>query len=247
MGIIPARLSSTRLPEKLLQDLGGAPLVVRVLERARRAGGLREVLVATDSDRIAEVVRAAGGRAVETRGDHETGLDRVAEAARVLVESGGLTPREVVVDIQGDEPFVSPEGIGAMVALFADPDVRMATTAAPFPEGEDPDDPNRVKVVVGRSGRALYFSRAAIPHGAAADDPPLLHAGLYAFRYDTLVTLAGLPPCALERAERLEQLRALWHGIPIHVAVGDYHSQGIDTEEDLDRARRIWAERRDAG
>lgn len=263
VGIIPARLSSTRLPEKALQDLGGAPLVVRVLERARGAASLREVCVATDSERIAAAVRAAGSRAILTRADHETGLDRVAEAARALHEEGVLSPRDVVADIQGDEPFVSLEGIGAMAALFSDPGVRMATVAAPFPQGEDPADPNRVKVVTDRAGRALYFSRAPIPHGAAAGvargpgdagrpgegtggAPPLLHIGLYAFRYETLLELAGLPPCALERSERLEQLRALWHGIPVHVAVGDYHSSGIDTREDLERARRIWGERRDS-
>jgi 3-deoxy-manno-octulosonate cytidylyltransferase (CMP-KDO synthetase) len=263
VGIIPARLASTRLPEKALQDLGGAPLVVRVLERARGAAALREVLVATDSDRIAAAVRAAGGRAILTRADHETGLDRVAEAARSLEAAGELSPRDVVVDIQGDEPFVSREGIGAMVALFSDPEVRVATLAAPFPPGEDPADPSRVKVVTDRLGRALYFSRAGIPHGARAGAggagaavgraesaergmPPLLHIGLYAFRYDALLTLAGLAPCALERAERLEQLRALWHGISIHVAVGDYHSHGIDTLEDLERARRIWGERRNS-
>jgi len=247
VGIIPARLSSTRLPEKALQDLGGAPLVVRVLERVRGAAGLREVLVATDSDRIAAAVRGAGCRAILTRADHETGLDRVAEAARALQAEGALSARDVVLDIQGDEPFVSVPGIGATVGLFADPEVRMATVAAPFPKGEDPADPNRVKVVVDRAGRALYFSRSLIPHGEAAGAEPLLHVGLYAFRYDTLIELAGLPPCALERSERLEQLRALWHGIPIHVAVGDYHSSGIDTREDLERARRIWGERRNSG
>jgi 3-deoxy-manno-octulosonate cytidylyltransferase (CMP-KDO synthetase) len=253
VGIVPARLSSTRLPEKALADLGGAPLVVRVLERARGAAVLREVLVATDSGRVAEAVRAAGARAILTRGDHETGLDRVAEAARTLEEAGEVTSRDVIVDIQGDEPFASLEGIGAMVALFGDPEVRMVTLAAPFPPGEDPRDPNRVKVVIDRAGRALYFSRAPIPHGATAGAPssaagrPLLHIGLYAFRHETLQALAGLPACPLEQAERLEQLRALWHGLPIHVAVGDYHSYGIDTRDDLERARRIWGERRSSG
>ena len=266
VGIIPARLSSTRLPEKALQDLGGAPLVVRVLERAREAKALRDVVVATDSGRIAEAVAAAGGRAVMTRADHVTGLDRVAEAAQALRQGGDLDGGDVVVDIQGDEPFLSVGGVDAMVRLFADPEVRMTTLAAPFPPGESAGDPNRVKVVTDRAGRALYFSRAPIPHGAgtpgapragAAGAPgtgcgagmpaPLLHIGLYAFRYDTLLELAGLPPCDLERAERLEQLRALWHGIPIHVAVGDYHSYGIDTPEGLARARRIWEERRSTG
>jgi 3-deoxy-manno-octulosonate cytidylyltransferase (CMP-KDO synthetase) len=249
VGIIPARLSSTRLPEKALQDLCGAPLVVRVLERARASAVFRDVIVATDSDRIAEAIRSAGGRPLRTRSDHETGLDRVAEAARALEASGELGPRDVVVDLQGDEPFASLEGIEAMTALFRDPGVRMTTLAVPFPPDGDPADPNRVKAVVDRSGRALYFSRAPVPHGApkAGGGAPLLHIGLYAFRPETLQSLAGLEPCALERAERLEQLRALWYGIQIHVAVGDYHSHGIDTQEDLEQARRIWRERRDAG
>lgn len=248
VGIVPARLGSTRLPEKALQDLGGAPLVVRVLERARQSHALREVVVATDSERIAGAVAAAGGRAVLTHPHHATGLDRVAEAVLALRRSGDLAAEDIVVDVQGDEPFLSVEGLDAMVLLFANPAVRMATMAAPFPEGEDADNPNRVKVVTDRAGRALYFSRSPIPHGADPEGPPpLLHVGLYAFRQDALLELAGLPPCDLERAERLEQLRALWHGIPIHVAVGDYHSQGIDTQEDLERARRIWAERRRAG
>lgn len=221
--------------------------MVRVLERARGAPVLREVAVATDSARIAAAVRAAGARAVLTDAGHETGLDRVAEAARTLLAEGVLSPRDIVVDIQGDEPFVSLPGIGALVALFSDPGVRVATAAAPFPPGEDPVDPNRVKVVTDRAGRALYFSRSLIPHGAAKDQRPLLHIGLYAFRYDALLELAQLPRCALERSERLEQLRALWHGVPIHVAVGDYHSSGIDTREDLERARRIWGERRNSG
>lgn len=253
VGIIPARLSSTRLPEKALQDLGGAPLVVRVLERARRASLLRDVLVATDSERIAAAVRAAGARAIPTRQDHETGLDRVAEAARALRDAGEISSGDVIVDIQGDEPFVSLDGIGAMVALLADRDVRIATLAAPFPPGDDPADPDRVKVVTDGQGRALYFSRARIPYGrtggsaAAVGPAPLLHVGLYALRFDALQELAALPPCELERTERLEQLRALWHGIPIHVAFGDYHSYGVDTAADLERARRTWGERRGSG
>lgn len=229
MGIIPARLQSTRLPEKPLQDLDGSPLIVRVLERVREATAFRAILVATDSPRIADAVRAAGGEAVLTGAGLSSGLDRVAEAARDLED-------EIVVNIQGDEPFVSPAGLDRLVALFRNPHVRMGTLAAPFPADEDPGDPNRVKVVLDHEGRALYFSRSPIPHGAHAS--PLLHVGVYAYRRDTLLELTRLGPCPLERAERLEQLRALWHGIPIHVAVGEYGSLGIDTLEDLERARR---------
>jgi 3-deoxy-manno-octulosonate cytidylyltransferase (CMP-KDO synthetase) len=239
VAVIPARLQSTRLPEKALQDLGGAPLVVRVLERARLATSLREIWVATDSERVAAAVRAAGGKAVMTRADHAAGLDRVAEA---VVLAGPGTADDVIVNIQGDEPFLSPEGLDAMIALFERSEVRMTTLAAPFPDPAEASDPSRVKVVLDRVSRALYFSRAPIPWGG--DVKPLLHVGLYAYRRATLEALAALPPSPLERAERLEQLRALWNGIPIDVAVGDYHSLGIDTPEDLARARDRWRERR---
>ena len=269
VAIIPARLQSTRLPEKALQDLGGAPLVVRVLERARQAASLEAVWVATDSERIADAVRAAGGEAILTRSDHPSGLDRVAEATARLkdltrrasqadgVRDPDLAADPIVLNVQGDEPFLNPAGLDHLVRLFERPEVRMATLAAPFAPTDDPSDPNRVKVVLDRKGKALYFSRALIPHGARPDhdkggsdtkgDPgaegdyrPLLHVGIYAYRLATLRELAALEPAPLERTERLEQLRALYNGIDIHVAVGDYHSIGIDTPEDLAKARTRW-------
>lgn len=264
VAIIPARLQSTRLPEKPLQDLGGKPLVVRVLERARRATSLESVWVATDSERIVKVVGDAGGETILTRADHPSGLDRVAEAAIALCEmtrrgsqadgvrDPDLAADPVILNVQGDEPFLNPAGLDHLVSLFDRPEVRMATLAAPFAPDDDPNDPNRVKVVLDRMGRALYFSRSLIPHaaggpstGAAHAAPaaaPLLHVGIYAYRLATLRELAALPPAPLETGERLEQLRALWNGIPIHVAVGDYHSIGIDTPEDLARARTRWSE-----
>lgn len=261
VGIIPARLDSTRLPEKALLDLGGAPLIVRVLERVRRSTSFRAVVVATDSVKIADVVRAAGGRAVITSLEHPSGLDRVAEAAGELED-------DVFVNVQGDEPFVSPAGLDHLVSLFRNPDVVLGTLATPFPEYEDLRDPNRVKVVMDRMGRALYFSRSPIPRGsevagaigtapggtpgagrvpqALPTTAAFLHVGVYAYRRETLFELARLGPCPLERTEKLEQLRALWNGIPIHVAVGDYGSLGIDTPEDLERARRMYREGRES-
>ena len=235
VGIIPARLQSTRLPEKPLQDLCGAPLIARVLERVRRSASFRAVIVATDSSRIVDVVRAAGGQAVLTPAELPSGLDRVAEAAQSVED-------EVIVNIQGDEPFVSPAGLDHLVSLFRNQDVVMGTLAAPFPAGEDVDDPNRVKVVIDRRGRALYFSRSPVPHGG---DGALLHVGVYAYRRGTLLELSRQGPCPLERAERLEQLRALWNGIPIHVEVGEYGSLGIDTPGDLERARQLFGEERE--
>lgn len=242
MGIIPARLHSTRLPEKPLQDLGGKPLVVRVMERARLAESLSDVWVATDSDLVAGAVRAEGGEAILTDPNLPSGLDRVAAAAERL-EGGAADPDAVIVNLQGDEPFLEPAAVDALVRLFEKPEVRMATLAAPLETGEAAN-PNRVKVVLDRDGRALYFSRAPIPYGAGGpgEPPALLHLGIYAYRRETLLALARLPQPPLERAERLEQLRALWHGIPIHVAVGDWHAAGVDTPEDLARARSRYRE-----
>jgi len=244
VAVIPARLQSTRIHEKALQDLGGAPLVVRVWERVRECEALREAWVATDSPRIADAVIEAGGEALLTSADHPSGLDRVAEAARILADPGARDSDPVIINVQGDEPFVSLGGLETLLRLFEHPEVRMATLAAPFRDPEEAENPNRVKVVLDRDGRALYFSRAPIPHGYGPLATPILHVGTYAYRRRTLLELAGMPRAPLEEAERLEQLRALWNGIPIHVAVGDYHSIGIDTPEDLSRARARWAEGR---
>ena len=244
VGIIPARLQSTRLPNKPLQDLGGAPLIVRVLERVRTATAFRDVWVATDSDEVVQVVAQAGGQALLTSADHRSGLDRVAEAARILSEESDPGPDAVFVNIQGDEPFVSPEGLDHLVRLMERPDVAMASLAAPFLDRDEVEDPNRVKVVIDRESRALYFSRAPIPSGYGPAAIPLLHIGVYAYKLRTLYELAALPPAPPETAERLEQLRALWNGIQIHIAVGEYQSTGIDTPEDLARARDQWSKRR---
>ena len=243
VAVIPARLQSTRLPEKPLQDLGGVPLIVRVLERVRKATSFHAILVATDDERIAKAAKDAGVQAVMTSPDLPSGLDRVAAVTRDLTD-------DLIVNIQGDEPFVNPDGLDHLVSLLRNPSVVMGTLAAPFPVDEDVNDPNRVKLVMDRFGRALYFSRTPIPYqtGAGSDlaggwATSALHVGVYAYRRETLLELARLGPCPLERAERLEQLRALWNGIPIHVAVGEYGSLGIDTPEDLERARRLFGGR----
>jgi len=219
-------------------------LIVRVLERARASTALKNIWVATDSEKVVRAVTEAGGQALLTKADHPSGLDRVAEAARILTDTPDPDPDAVFVNIQGDEPFVSPEGLDHLVRLMGRPDVAMASLAAPFLDRDEVEDPNRVKVVIDREGRALYFSRSPIPSGYGPAAIPLLHIGVYAYRLRTLFELAALPPSPLETAERLEQLRALWNGIQIHIAVGDYQSTGIDTPEDLARARDQWAKRR---
>ncbi|MDP2304568.1 MAG: 3-deoxy-manno-octulosonate cytidylyltransferase [Pseudomonadota bacterium] len=222
LAVIPARYASARLPGKALADLGGTPMVVRVWNRVRRAEGIDRVLVATDDARIAEIVRAHGGEAVMT-GPCVSGTDRVAEAAR----NRGA---RVVVNVQGDEPFVDPTDITRVGAAVSD-GTPIATAAAPLTEGVE--DPARVKVVCDEAGRALYFSRHPIPHGG----PWRLHVGIYAFTAAALEAVAGLPPSPLERAERLEQLRWLEAGYRIRVVPVPEGPLSVDTPEDLIRAR----------
>jgi 3-deoxy-manno-octulosonate cytidylyltransferase (CMP-KDO synthetase) len=229
VGVIPARLASSRFPEKVLAAETGKALVVHVLEQARRATQLDEVIVAADHQRIVDVVEAAGGRAILTRTDHPNGTSRLAEVAQSV-------HAEVFVNIQGDEPEIEPETIDATVRLLhASPWADVATVATPFAADESVDNPNLVKVVLGLGGRALYFSRAPIPfHRDAAEGgrpraTPLRHVGLYAYRCDFLQTFLGWPPSALEETESLEQLRVLEHGHGIAVAVRVVTSQGIDT------------------
>lgn len=241
--IIPARLASTRLPGKPLADIGGKPMVVRVAERAALSGAER-VLVATDHPDILAACITHGIDARLTRADHPSGTDRIAEVAAAL----GLPDDAVVVNVQGDEPMIDPNLIAATAALVA-PDVPMATAAHPIRDAAEVFDPNVVKVVLNRAGRALYFSRAAIPwHRDAfaqardalpADYVPLRHIGLYAFSQAFLQAYPTLAASPLERIEALEQLRVLWHGYPIAVHRTEHAPwAGVDTPEDLERVRR---------
>lgn len=236
VGLIPARYASKRFPGKVLADLGGKPILQHVVERAAQARTLSEVMVATDDARIADLVRGFGGKVQMTAATHPSGTDRIAEVARHL----GC---DLVVNIQGDEPLIVPGEIDAAVApLLADPTIPMGTLACPLPVPQAAD-PNAVKVVVGSDGFALYFSRAPIPYlrdgHAGGASPYLLHIGLYVYRRDVLLRLASLPPTPLEERERLEQLRALEHGIRIRVVTTDHPSIGVDTPEDLERVRRM--------
>jgi 3-deoxy-manno-octulosonate cytidylyltransferase (CMP-KDO synthetase) len=236
--LIPARMAASRLPGKPLADIRGEPMIVHVWRRAVEAG-IGRVAVATDSDEIANAVRAAGGEAVMTAGTHDNGTSRIDEAAR------RLDPRETfdaIVNIQGDLPTVAPEAIRAALGPLADPAVDIATIAAVITREEERTDPNVVKVVGSEVApkrlRALYFTRATAPYG---DGPLYHHIGLYAWRRAALGRYVSLPPSPLEQRERLEQLRALEAGMRIDVAIVDAVPLGVDTPADLARAREMLA------
>jgi 3-deoxy-manno-octulosonate cytidylyltransferase (CMP-KDO synthetase) len=234
--IIPARYGASRFPGKPLADLAGSPVVAHVVERARRARGVDVVAVATDDPRIAAAAERAGATAIMT-GPAATGTDRVAEAARKL-----LPVPEIVVNLQGDEPLIEPEAIETLLAAMSAPGAEMATLARPLEAGEG-ERTQVVKVVTDLTGHALYFSRALIPHRRAGGVSPLCraHVGIYAFTAASLERFARLAPGRLEGEEALEQLRALEHGVRIRVAETAYRGFGIDTPEDLERARVLLA------
>ncbi|MBI1892199.1 MAG: 3-deoxy-manno-octulosonate cytidylyltransferase [Burkholderiales bacterium] len=243
--IIPARLASTRLPNKLLADLGGKPMVVRVAERAAQSGA-SQIIVATDHADIVSICEQHGVEVRMTRADHPSGTDRIAEVARTI----GLPEDAVVVNVQGDEPLIDPQLIRA-VADRIRAEVPMATAAHAIDTITDVFNPNVVKVVIDAAGRALYFSRAIIPwhrDGFAvtkevlpAGYRPLRHVGLYAYRNAFLQAYPQLAVSPLEQIEALEQLRVLWHGYSIAVHVTDIApAAGVDTPEDLARVQKIF-------
>lgn len=238
---IPARFASTRLPGKPLLPLAGRPMICHVVERAAAAPGIDRVVVLTDDRRIAEAVASEGGAAEMTPAELPSGTDRIAWAAR------GWDDVDVVINLQGDEPLVDSSAVGRLARhMEAHPDERMATLATEASPHEL-DDPNAVKVVTGTSGHALYFSRSRIPYPRNPEAPAATamgarkHVGVYAYRRDTLIELAGLPPSPLEEAESLEQLRALEAGIPIRVLPGGRPAPGVDTAEDLARVEALMA------
>jgi len=238
--LIPARMASTRLPGKALADIAGTPMIVHVLRRAE-AAAVGPVVVATDSPEIETAVRNAGGRAVITRGDHASGSDRIFEALG-KVDPGRRAA--IVVNVQGDLPTLEPSDITASLALLADDAVDIGTAAAEITRLDERDDASVVKVVgtpVAPSRlRALYFTRATAPYGAG---PLYHHIGLYAFRRAALERFVKLPPSPLEQREKLEQLRALEAGMRIDVAIVDAIPLGVDTPEDLARARAVLSDR----
>jgi 3-deoxy-manno-octulosonate cytidylyltransferase (CMP-KDO synthetase) len=230
IAVIPARYGSSRFPGKPLADRTGKPLIQHVVECVRQARAIERAIVATDDDRIAEAVTGFGGEAMLTAAEHPNGTARIAEVAERL----GGADEQIIVNVQGDEPELPPGIIDELVAALAgDSDAPMATLASPFAAGEDPADPNIVKLVVDQHSRALYFSRALIPHDRDGDaaHQPLKHPGLYAYRRWFLPRYVALAQTPLEQCERLEQLRALEHGYAIAVAHTRLDHHGIDTPE----------------
>lgn len=243
ISIIPARYASTRFPGKPLAMLGGKTVIERVCEQAAKV--LDEVVVATDDKRIFDAVSAFGGRAVMTSPNHKSGTDRIREAADIID-----TDADVVVNIQGDEPFIRPEQIEAVCSCFNDNTTQIATLGKPFGNDiEAIENPNSPKIAVDAKGFAMYFSRSVIPYVRSAGHtewpkhfPFLKHIGLYAYCTDVLREVTMLPQGQLEMAESLEQLRWLENGYRIRVALTDMETVGIDTPEDLAKAERMLAE-----
>jgi 3-deoxy-manno-octulosonate cytidylyltransferase (CMP-KDO synthetase) len=245
--LIPARLASTRLPRKPLADIGGLPMVVRVARRAALSAAAR-VVVAADDEQIVRACDAHGVRALLTRADHATGSDRLAEACELL----GLGEREIVVNVQGDEPLIEPTLIEACAELLSQrTDCVMSTVAHAIDTPAEFTNPNVVKLVCDSAGRALYFSRAPIPWwrdgyakgvGSLPAPAPLRHVGIYGYRAGFLQRFPTLAPSPLETLESLEQLRVLWHGERIAVHISELRpGPGVDTPEDLERVRALLA------
>jgi 3-deoxy-manno-octulosonate cytidylyltransferase (CMP-KDO synthetase) len=236
--IIPVRMASTRLAQKALMDIHGKPMIRHVYERTRDAN-LGPVIVACDHPDVAAIITACGGDYVMTDPDLPSGSDRIFSALQARDSSGQF---DVIVNVQGDLPTIDKKTLASCLKPLEHSDIDMATLACAIHSNEELSDPNVVKIALslnenGTTGRALYFSRACIPHGAVIH---YHHIGLYAYRRDTLKRFVNLPPSPLEQAERLEQLRALEDGMRIGVGIIDKAPWGVDTHEDLDRIRSSW-------
>lgn len=234
--VIPARYASTRLPGKPLANLAGKPMIQRVYERAAQAKIPDEIIVATDDERIKETVEGFGGKAMMTAATHPSGTDRLAEVAL------SYDKVDVIINVQGDEPMIPPELIDSLCEAFENNDQLQMATANTLMDASEYDDPNAVKVVTDQSGYAIYFSRSLIPYPRhkTPEFKVYKHIGIYAYRRDFLLKFAALLPTPLEQIEGLEQLRALETGAKIKVLTTDFKGIGIDTQEDLDRANKVF-------
>ncbi len=233
IAIIPARLASTRLPRKILREIAGKSMLAHVYEAAKRSPLLREVIIATDSEEVLQVAKSHGWRAEMTSSQHRSGTDRVHELAQRL-------SAEIYVNVQGDEPLARPEHLEALLRPMRRPEVMVSSIMTPCPM-HDIDNPNAVKVVTDKHGRALYFSRSTIPFNRDQGDGVqyFKHLGFYAYRKAALDRFCSLPESSLEAAERLEQLRFLENGADIYVEETPYNTVGVDTEEDLRRVEEM--------
>jgi 3-deoxy-manno-octulosonate cytidylyltransferase (CMP-KDO synthetase) len=235
--VIPARYGSTRLQAKPLADIHGKPMIQWVYERSKRARGVSRVVVATDDSRIEQAVKKFGGEAVMTSPDLQSGTDRVAAVAREI-------PGDIYVNVQGDEPLIEPSAIEAGIELVASGRFPIGTVMTPLKSKDELLDPSVVKVIADKTDRAVYFSRHPIPYsrGPIPDRAPyasMRHVGLYVYSREALQKFTSLPASALEKAEVLEQLRAMDQGIPIGIKQVDFTSIGVDTPEDLEKVRKI--------
>jgi len=235
LGVIPARLASSRFPGKVLAPIASKPMLQHVYERASRARYLTSTIIATDDERVFEAARSFGARVRMTLPDHPSGTDRVAEIA-------SAESCDIVVNIQGDEPLIDPDAIdAAILPMTHDDDIQMATLKKRIVDPREIADPNVVKVITDLNGDAIYFSRLPIPyHRDAEPDVHYKHIGLYLYRRDFLLAYPTLPVGPLEQAERLEQLRALENGLKIRVVETDYESLGVDTPQDLERVAALF-------
>ncbi len=233
VAIIPARLGSTRLPRKVLREIAGKPMIAHVYEAAKKSPLLRDVIIATDSEDVLAAARANGWKAEMTSTQHRSGTDRVYEVAQRI-------KADVYVNIQGDEPLARPEHLEALLGPMSDSKVLVSTIKTPCPP-HDIDNPNAVKVVTDKNGRALYFSRSTVPfdRDRSGAIQYFKHLGFYAYRRAALELFCKLPESTLEAAERLEQLRFLENGIDIYVAETPFNTVGVDTEDDLQRVEKM--------
>lgn len=232
IAVIPARLASTRLARKALREIGGVPMVGRVYEAVRSSAVLADVIIATDSEEIMSECQRHGWIARMTSATHRSGTERVHEISNLLAA-------DIYLNVQGDEPLTRAEHVSSLLDVMKNPDVLVGTLKTPAPQG-DVHNPNAVKVVTDTDGKALYFSRATIPHDRDHTDPMYFkHLGFYAYRKSALDRFVTLPESSLERSERLEQLRFLENGVQIYVGETPFDTVGVDTEEDLQRVEEM--------
>jgi len=235
VAVIPARYAATRFPGKLMQMLGNKPVIRHVYVNVKKTGLFNDVFVVTDSDIIYNEITKNGGKAIMSKKEHQSGSDRIAEA----IEEMNV---DIIVNVQGDEPFIKKEPLEKLVRLFDDPDVQVASLMRKISK-EEAENPNNVKVITDISGYALYFSRSIIPfqrdRGSAVDY--FLHVGVYGYKKDALMKFTHWPQSELEKTEKLEQLRYLENGIKIKMTETDYNNIAIDTQEDLEKAKKIWS------